>query len=110
MTSRLMPASLGVHGPGEMTMWLGASAPMSSTAELVVAHDAHVLPQLAQVLGQVVGERVVVVDEQQHVYSCPARDRRASSTAASTARALLTDSSNSADGTLPATMPAPAWT
>jgi len=36
--------------------------------------------------------------------------RRAISTALNTARALLTDSSNSVAGTLPATIPAPVWT
>ena len=44
MTSRLMPASLGVQGPGEMTMCDGASAAISATGMLVVAHDAHLRP------------------------------------------------------------------
>jgi len=29
-TSQEMPASLGVHGPGEITRWLGAFAAISS--------------------------------------------------------------------------------
>ncbi len=66
MTSRLMPASLGVQGPGEITMCDGARVGDLRGRDLVVAHDANVLPHLAQVLDQVVGEGVVVVDHQQH--------------------------------------------
>ena len=35
-----MPASSGVHGPGEITMRVGRSAATSSTVDRVVAHDA----------------------------------------------------------------------
>src|SRR3954452_14690738 len=85
--------------------------------DLVVAHDAHVLLQLTQVLNEVVGERIVVVDHEQHQLSLPvpaeadaAEARRATSTAPTTARALLAHSLNPSGGTLPATTPAPAWT
>src|SRR4029078_12826359 len=77
--------------------------------DAVVAHHAHVLPQLAQVLDEVVGERVVVVDHEQH-QAFPPEARRATSIALTTTRALLTHSLCSSAGTLSATMPAPAWT
>jgi len=34
--------------------------------DLVVANDAHLLAELAEVLHEVVGERIVVVDDEQH--------------------------------------------
>ena len=61
-----MPASLGVHGPGEMTICSGAHASICSSVERVVAMDMHVRAELAQVLDEVVGEAVVVVDHQEH--------------------------------------------
>src|SRR5262249_40911444 len=77
--------------------------------ERVVALDAHLRAQLAQVLRQVVGERIVVVDEQQHVfYLIVLLVGRAMASARTTARALFTVSSNSASGSESATMPAPA--
>src|SRR5688572_13566671 len=50
--------------------------------DLVVASDAELRAQLAQVLDQVVGERVVVVDDENHSPAC------AISRARITARAL----------------------
>src|SRR5919204_362553 len=74
----------------------------------VVAHDLEVAPQLAQVLDEVVGERVVVVDhEDLHGQSgCSS----AISTARSTAFAFASDSANSYSGLASATVPPPAWT
>ena len=66
IVSTLMPASFGVHGPGEMTMRSGAIESMSSSADLVVAEDLDLRAQLAEVLVEVVGEAVVVIDQQQH--------------------------------------------
>src|SRR5207249_1541027 len=59
--------------------------------------------ELAAVLHQVVGEGIVVVDDQNHSASA----RR---TAWIIARALLTHSRCSASGSESATIPAPAWT
>ena len=44
ITSSEMPASFGVHGPGEMTMRSGSSALDLVDVDLVVAHDLHVRP------------------------------------------------------------------
>ena len=60
----------------------------------VVAHDLELGPELAQVLDEVVGERVVVVDRRGRSHG-HASCRVASSIARATARALLRDSSYS---------------
>src|SRR4028119_1758527 len=100
IASTEIPASFGVHGPGETTARSHSPSSSSSTSAAslrtarpsapppprasarprrgaaavplaleqlvdlrrVVADGAHVRPQLAQVLHEVVGERVVVVD------------------------------------------------
>ena len=85
-----MPASLGVHGPGETTT--RSKPPLEQLVDrgAVVAHDLELAPQLAQVLDEVVGERVVVVDDEDlHGQSgCSI----AISTARRTPRALASDS------------------
>ena len=103
MTSTEMPASLGLHGPGEMTIRSRRERGDLVDGERVVAIDAHVLAQLAEVLDEVVGERVVVIDHQQHGYI-----DSASLTAWNSARALLTHSACSRSGSESATIPAPA--
>src|SRR5207253_5111773 len=71
----------------------------------VVATDVHVGAELAEVLHEVVGEGVVVIDhEELRAHSCSARR-----TAWIMARALFTHSRCSASGSESATMPAPAW-
>src|SRR5689334_11893212 len=92
-------------------------------------------PKPAQVMEQVEGEAVVIVDQDDHVFPpiqglkthdtggqgartgvgyCPRlaalAKRRASSAARNRAFALLMHSCCSKSGTLSATMPAPAWT
>src|SRR5687767_10679588 len=74
--------------------------------DLVVAAHRHLGAELAQVLGEVEGERIVVVDQEDHHRS----SRCASSRARKSACALLRVSSYSVAGTESATMPAPAWT
>ncbi len=69
MASREMPASVGVHGPGETTMRSGFRASISATGQLIVAHDLDFGTELAQVLHNVVGKGIVVIDHQQHVGS-----------------------------------------
>ncbi len=92
-----MPASFGVHGPGETTTRSGCAREQLVDGGLVVAHDVELGAELAEVLHEVVRERVVVVDHQDaphgahHQSACVA----ASSIARLTARALFTDSSNS---------------
>src|SRR5690606_38073144 len=75
----------------------------------VVAHHLHLGPELAKPVRQVPGERIVVVDQEHHVF-VPHRPRFAISSACSTARALSRVSSYSAAGFESATMPAPACT
>src|SRR5271156_1822516 len=82
----------------------------------VVALDRDVGAELAEVLHDVVGERVVVIDHQNFfiarhaTYLLAAISKsRAAWSARTIARALLTDSSNSAAGSKSATTPPPAW-
>src|SRR5207253_9588221 len=73
---------------------------------LVVAKHVALRAQLGEVLHEVVGERVVVVDDRQphhHIAS-------AISTALNMAPAFSSVSSNSRSGFESATTPAPAWT
>ena len=94
MTSTETPASFGVHGPGETMTRSGARASSSSVGLDVVAHDLELGAQLAQVLDEVVGERVVVVDHEDAL-TATSPGASASSIARATARALLRDSSYS---------------
>ena len=64
--SRQMPASLGVQGPGESTMASGSAAMNRGGRDLVVAMHDDVRPQLAEIMHQVEGEAVVVVDQHNH--------------------------------------------
>ena len=63
-----MPASVGVHGPGEMITRSGLRLEHLVDRDLVVAKDLDVERRidLAQPLHEVVGERVVVVDDDDH--------------------------------------------
>src|SRR6185437_11749438 len=70
---------------------------------VVSTHD-HLRAELAEQMREVVRERVVVVDEQDHRCSASAR-----SIAASTAASFRRHSSCSAAGSESATIPAPAW-
>jgi hypothetical protein len=65
MAATEMPASAGEHGPGETTIWAGEGGDLLD-ADLVVAEHPHVGAELAEILHEVVGEAVVVVDHQQH--------------------------------------------
>ena len=103
ITSTEMPASSGRPGPGEITMRSGRMLGDLVGRHLVVAPDDRRRAQLAEVLGQVEGERIVVVDQQNH---SPAS---AIASACSIARALSRVSSYSAAGFESATIPAPAW-
>ncbi len=105
-----MPAWSGVQGPGEMTIFSGLPRGDLVQRERVVAVDVHVRAQLAQVLDEVVGEAVVVVDHQQHVQSSASSPCCTMSAARSTARALFCVSVHSDAGTESWTMPAPACT
>ena len=64
--SRQMPASFGVQGPGDSTIASGSAADHVGGRDLVVAMHDDVRPQLAQVVDEVEGEAVVVVDQDDH--------------------------------------------
>ena len=64
MASIEMPASSGVHGPGRDDDAVGRALEQLVDGRDVVAHDLDLGAQLAQVLDEVVGERVVVVDDE----------------------------------------------
>ena len=66
ISSRQMPASLGVHGPGDSTMPFGFRAITSATAILSLRNTAALPAKLAQVVDEIVGEAVVVIDQDQH--------------------------------------------
>ena len=61
-----IPASLGVQGPGDRTMPAGFRAMRLVDRDLVVAmHDA-ARAEIAQEVDEVVGEAVVVIDQEKH--------------------------------------------
>src|SRR5258708_24596769 len=74
--------------------------------QIVIPENLQFRAKLAQILHQVVGEGVVVVDHQDH----GASSAEASSAALSSARALCCVSRHSASGSESATTPAAAWT
>jgi hypothetical protein len=61
------PGLVGRARPGRDNYILGLELGDPVQRDLVIAVHRHLLPQLAQVLHQVVGEGVVVVDHQQHL-------------------------------------------
>src|SRR5919204_1014404 len=71
----------------------------------VVTYHAQLGPQLAEILHEVVGERVVVVDDEDHARDPAAAMRRARIRP----RAFEHVSSHSVLGSESATMPAPTW-
>ena len=75
MRSRQMPASLGVHGPGDSTMAFGPLNDVGG-ADLVVADDLARSTQLTQVVDEIVGEAVIVIDEDEHALGLGSRHRR----------------------------------
>ena len=59
-----IPASVGVHGPGEITIGVGMKRANAGDVDSVVALDGDIGAEFAEVLHEVVGKRVVVVDHQ----------------------------------------------
>ena len=66
MMSRVTPASRGEHGPGESRTRSGLRATRLLRRDLVVAEYPLLHAQLAKVLDEVVGERIEVIDDQEH--------------------------------------------
>ena len=104
------PASYGVPGPGEMHRCVGPQRLRLLHRDLVVAAHVDFRAENQERLHQVVGEGIVVVDQQQsHVHWHAHRPSAASLSARAIAPLLASTSSYSVTGTLSATMPAPAW-
>ena len=61
-----MPASCGVHGPGEMHNPLRRQRFDFFQRDLVVAANLHLRAQFSQQLHQVVSKRIVVVENKDH--------------------------------------------
>src|SRR5262245_17509944 len=96
------PRGLRTAGTGRYDYGLEAGALHVGDGHGIVAADFHLGSQLPQILDEVVGERVVVVEDEDHDAASP--------TAASSASALRHVSSYSRAGEESATIPAPAWT
>src|SRR5262245_56328143 len=96
-------------GSGRNDEPVGMLALQGVGRDLVVTIDARVAPQIAQRLHQVVGERVVVIDDGDHsgLPSAVSRPSSARSSAMSRAFPLLMVSAYSRSGTESYTMPAP---
>ena len=78
--------------------------------DAIIAPDHGILTKLAEILDEVVGKGVVIINDQNHEFKGFGMVAVASSIARMTPLALLTVSSNSASGEESATIPAPAWT
>ena len=89
MTSTEIPASSGRPGPGEMTIALGLQRVDLVERDLVVALHQRRRAQLAEVLREVEGERVVVVDEENHDRPCLRHRQRLQQRAGLVARLLV---------------------
>ena len=61
-----MPASFGVHGPGESTIASGSARDDGRAGDLVVAVHADLGAQFTEIVHQVEGETVVIVDQDDH--------------------------------------------
>src|SRR6266478_8493303 len=96
---------VGIAGSGRDHDALGLERDDRLAGQSVVAHDLERRAQLAEILDEVVGEGVVVVDDEDH-RSVPAASR----SARIMPRALELVSSHSVFGSESATMPAPTWT
>ena len=78
--------------------------------DLIIATNERFCSQFSKILDDIVGEGIVVIDDEDHGRICCGRVAEASSMARITPMALLTVSSNSAAGLESATIPAPACT
>src|SRR5688572_11944753 len=99
------PGLVGGPGAGRDHDALGLQRRDAVDVEGVVADDVRLRAQLAEVLDEVVGERVVVVDDENHPSGPAAAMRRARIIP----RAFEHVSSHSVLGSESATMPAPTW-
>ena len=85
-----MPASLGVQGPGDSTMASGSAAMTARCRHLVVAVHDDVRAQFTEIVHQVEGKAVVIVDQHDHGtagYPCGYLDARRKGVKATSGRA-----------------------
>ena len=68
MSGKQTPASFGVQGPGDKMMASGRRSAISVERNLVVAHHVEHRTQLAQEMDKIVGETVIVIDDE-HVHT-----------------------------------------
>jgi hypothetical protein len=66
ISSMERPADSGLPGPGEITSLSKSRASAWSRVDLVVADDLDLLAEAHEELGEVVGEGIVVVDQEYH--------------------------------------------
>src|ERR1019366_3793375 len=104
------PGFVGGAGAGRDDDACGNQRGDAFDVDGVVTHHPHLLAQFAEILHQVVGEGIVIIDHEQHDQSSSLLSRPAAaiSAARSTARALFSVSCHSDAGSESATMPAPA--
>ena len=57
-----MPASFGVHGPGEITIRSGLNFSISRNRNLIVPEYPYIRAKLSQVLDEVIGKRIIIID------------------------------------------------
>ena len=105
ITGRETPASAGVPGPGETTTWVGCERLGLLGGDAVVAGHVHLRAGGCDVVHQVVGERVVVVDHE-HLHG-PYTPVSAWSMATASAAILFIASWYSPSGLESATTPPP---
>ena len=79
-----MPASFGVQGPGDSTMASGSAAMTARARHLVVAVHVDLRAQFTEIVNQVEGKAVVIVDQPNHPenlydFSAPARSNAVAS-------------------------------
>src|SRR5690554_3183548 len=74
--------------------------------DFIIANHFHISLKLTQILHHVIGERIIIIDHQNHDWLSPTTI----STARKIARALFMVSFHSSAGTESATMPPPACT
>ena len=65
-SSRQMPASFGVHGPGDRITAFGFFFSASRDAERIIAHDFGAHAEILDVMDEVVDEAVVIIDDEDH--------------------------------------------
>src|SRR5579863_912165 len=105
----------GSAGPGRDDYGVRLQVAHGGNGDRIIAMDGHTGAEFAEILNEVVGEGVVIIDHDEperhrdYLRAAASSKSRAAPSARTIARALLHDSSNSAAGSESATTPPPAW-